>query len=78
MRTSDAEADAGKVIKRIIGRRGTGGGHRLAAGGQIPLKTGSNTELVKMGRHVRRRYRKVMKQERTAARPLLRLSADKG
>ncbi len=35
LRTIALKADAGKVIKRLVRGRGTGGGHRSMAGGQI-------------------------------------------
>lgn len=37
IRTSDVQADAGKVMGRLVGRGGTGGGHSVMAGGQIPV-----------------------------------------
>ncbi len=38
LRTVDSEVDAGKVMRRLVSRLGTGGGHYTMAGGQIPLK----------------------------------------
>ena len=37
VRTSEPKADAGRVVKRVVGPRGTGGGHAAMAGGQIVL-----------------------------------------
>ena len=37
IRTSDEALDAGKLIHRVVGRKGTGGGHKTYAGGQIPV-----------------------------------------
>ncbi len=46
---SDAEnPPASKVIRHIVARRGTGGGHISYAGGQIPIASLSQKELAKM------------------------------
>ncbi len=37
LRAIDPDAPAGRVIRHIIGKYGTGGGHECFAGGQIPL-----------------------------------------
>ncbi len=37
LRTSDSEANAGRIIRAIIGKYGTGGGHNALAGAQIDL-----------------------------------------
>ena len=37
LRTSDTEARADRIMHKIIGRKGTGGGHNTMAGGQIPI-----------------------------------------
>lgn len=37
LRTRDPHADAGRVMRRLVKGRGTGGGHRAMAGGQISL-----------------------------------------
>lgn len=38
LRTSDADGDAGAVMRRLVLGRGTGGGHHTMAGGQIVLR----------------------------------------
>ena len=37
VRTCDESLEANKLIHHVVGRRGTGGGHKTYAGGQIPL-----------------------------------------
>jgi nanoRNase/pAp phosphatase (c-di-AMP/oligoRNAs hydrolase) len=49
MRTSQARVRAGDVMKKIVSRIGTGGGHATAAGGQVALKKGTRAE--RDGRH---------------------------
>jgi nanoRNase/pAp phosphatase (c-di-AMP/oligoRNAs hydrolase) len=44
MRTSQSRRRAGDVMKTIVSRIGTGGGHATAAGGQVPLKKGTRAE----------------------------------
>lgn len=45
LRTSDLKVDAGKVMRRIVGRLGTGGGHSVMAGGQILLASKTRKEI---------------------------------
>ena len=58
LRTSGESLRAEQVIKRIVARRGTGGGHLTYAGGQIPLKKGTKSEALELERLVRRRFLK--------------------
>jgi nanoRNase/pAp phosphatase (c-di-AMP/oligoRNAs hydrolase) len=37
LRTSDPDANAGKFMRTIVGKYGTGGGHNALAGAQIDL-----------------------------------------
>lgn len=37
LRTSNPRADAGRAMRRILGRKGKGGGHGMIAGGWFPL-----------------------------------------
>lgn len=37
LRTTNRRADAGKVMRKILGRKGRGGGHGMIAGGWLPL-----------------------------------------
>jgi nanoRNase/pAp phosphatase (c-di-AMP/oligoRNAs hydrolase) len=36
IRTSNPRADAGRLMRRLVGRRGKGGGHGMTAGGWVP------------------------------------------
>ena len=58
VRTSDLSADAGKLVHRLVGRRGTGGGHSAMAGGQIPLGGKTAAEIRKMTKTVIERFLK--------------------
>jgi nanoRNase/pAp phosphatase (c-di-AMP/oligoRNAs hydrolase) len=37
IRTTNTRADAGRLMRRLLGRRGKGGGHGMIAGGWIPV-----------------------------------------
>lgn len=41
IRTTNPRADAGRLMRRLLGRRGKGGGHGMMAGGWIPLPQSS-------------------------------------
>lgn len=42
LRTTNARADAGRLMRRLLGRRGKGGGHGMTAGGWMSLEKVSN------------------------------------
>ncbi len=39
IRTTNRKGDAGNFLRRLIGKKGTAGGHGMIAGGQIPCET---------------------------------------
>lgn len=58
LRTSDLEADAAKVMRSLIIRLGTGGGHPGAAGGQIPIEAVHAAGRQKLDDTLCRRFRR--------------------
>ncbi len=56
IRTSEESNLAERVIKRMVSRRGTGGGHLTYAGGQIPLTKGTKKERDELESHVLRKF----------------------
>jgi nanoRNase/pAp phosphatase (c-di-AMP/oligoRNAs hydrolase) len=56
VRTSKEDARADKVIRRVVTRKGTGGGHQTYAGGQILLKNGTKAECEALERLVHKRF----------------------
>ncbi len=44
IRTTNPRADAGRLMRRLLGRRGKGGGHGMMAGGWIELPEGDLTQ----------------------------------
>ncbi|MBI4863036.1 MAG: bifunctional oligoribonuclease/PAP phosphatase NrnA [Candidatus Riflebacteria bacterium] len=62
IRTSDVEADAGRLVHRIVRPFGTGGGHRAMAGAQIPVGDLTPREIKKLQKHIVRHFLKLLGQ----------------
>lgn len=58
IRTSKEDVRADKIIHKIVSGKGTGGGHRTYAGGQIPLKKNTESEFRSLEKLVVRRFLK--------------------
>lgn len=56
LRTSEESNLAGKVMKHVVGRKGTGGGHQTYAGGQIPLVKGTKAEREEIEKGIEQRF----------------------
>jgi len=56
IRTSEESNLAEKVIRRIVARRGTGGGHLTYAGGQIPLMSGTKAVREELVQDIQQRF----------------------
>ena len=62
IRTTNGRADAGRLMRRLIGRRGKGGGHGTMAGGFILLPKGANEASKTLERKISRRFAKYLKK----------------
>ncbi len=60
LRTSESGKRAEKVMKRLVARRGTGGGHETMAGGQIPLKKKTKAERNHLEKVIRDKFLKLL------------------
>lgn len=60
VRTSETNANAGQVMRRIVGRRGSGGGHDTMGGGQIPLRTTRQTDIQALEKTITQRFLKTI------------------
>ena len=60
LRTSEANQQAGQVMRRLVARRGTGGGHETMAGGQIPLKKKTKAERIHLEKAIREKFLKLL------------------
>ncbi|MBN1505911.1 MAG: DHH family phosphoesterase [Sedimentisphaerales bacterium] len=56
VRTSEESNLADKVVKRVVARRGTGGGHLTYAGGQIPLMNRTKAERERLVGDIQRKF----------------------
>ncbi len=56
VRTSDENGQAGEVIKKVVSRRGTGGGHQTYAGGQISFHKNTKTEMTTLQTVIRQKF----------------------
>jgi nanoRNase/pAp phosphatase (c-di-AMP/oligoRNAs hydrolase) len=56
IRTSEENSLAEKVIRHMVARKGTGGGHLTYAGGQIPLVKGTKAERQALEKDVEKRF----------------------
>jgi nanoRNase/pAp phosphatase (c-di-AMP/oligoRNAs hydrolase) len=71
LRTSSKNLSAVDVIRKLIRNMGEGGGHRLKAGGYIPLANGSATEIARLRDVLRRRYLRFLKIKNTRGQRLV-------
>jgi len=60
IRTTDEDLDAGKLIHRVVGRKGTGGGHKTYAGGQMPIAGLAKTASARLEQQISRKFLKAM------------------
>jgi nanoRNase/pAp phosphatase (c-di-AMP/oligoRNAs hydrolase) len=74
IRTQDKDLSAEGVIRDIVHRIGTGGGHPTMAGGQIPLNLGKKTASLRsrLERLVCHRFLNALKIKNKKGRPLIR------
>jgi len=56
LRTADENNKAETVVKRLVARRGTGGGHQTYAGGQIPLRQNTQAEWTRVEKLLRQKF----------------------
>ncbi len=71
LRTSNKTISAVDVIRRLIRNMGEGGGHRLKAGGYIPLSNGSPTEIARLRDVLKRRILRYLKIRNTRGQRLV-------
>jgi nanoRNase/pAp phosphatase (c-di-AMP/oligoRNAs hydrolase) len=72
MRSTSRTFDAGKVIRRLAGRRGSAGGHREMAGGQVPLNGVSEPETEKLASELIDKFLRLIDRQGVHPKPLVR------
>jgi len=73
LRTNEERYSAGEMMRNLVHRMGEGGGHRTKAGGFIKLDTGSQAEIDRIRKTLRKRLLKLLELHGdTRFQPLLR------
>ena len=62
MRTTNTRANAGRLMRRLVGRKGKGGGHGMTAGGYVDLTLFKNGNAEHQQRILGRRFAKALKK----------------
>ncbi len=73
MRTTNPRADAGRLMRRLLGRRGRGGGHGMIAGGWVPLGRGADGSASELHRQVAERLATLLKKNPERLAPVAEL-----
>ncbi|HUF79235.1 MAG TPA: DHHA1 domain-containing protein [Thermoanaerobaculia bacterium] len=63
IRTTNQRADAGGLIRRLVGRRGKGGGHGMVAGGWIPFDRAPGGDPVAVQKVLARRLARLLRKK---------------
>lgn len=72
VRTTKAEASAADIARRIVSGIGTGGGHAMAAAGQVPLDKGTRAERARIQKEIQERFLRAIGEHRSRPKKLLR------
>ncbi len=59
LRALDTKYDAGRVMHKLVYKYGTGGGHNVMAGGQIPLPSATPESIRRLERHIIKKFLKL-------------------
>jgi hypothetical protein len=62
IRTTNSRADAGNLMRRLIGRRGKGGGHGTMAGGYVMLPKNSGDPVKTLEKQIGQKFAKAMRK----------------
>ena len=62
IRTTNSRADAGRLMRRLLGRRGKGGGHGMMAGGWIEFANGRTGQPVEIQQQLARNLASALKK----------------
>lgn len=63
IRTTNPRADAGAVMRKLLGRRGKGGGHGMVAGGWIPFERAPGGDPVAVQKVLARRLARALRKK---------------
>lgn len=71
IRTTNARADAGRLMRHLLGRKGKGGGHGMMAGGWMPLEPASSHNVDTLQNSLASRLAKALKKNPDRLAPLI-------
>ncbi len=63
LRTTNPRADAGRLMRRLVGRSGKGGGHGMLAGGWVSRANGKDSPAEEQHRRLVKRVAKALKKD---------------
>jgi nanoRNase/pAp phosphatase (c-di-AMP/oligoRNAs hydrolase) len=70
IRTTNPRADAGALMRRLLARRGKGGGHGVMAGGWLPIAKASSGEIEALQRQIAARLAQALGKSAERIQPL--------
>ena len=70
IRTTNVRADAGRVMRRLVGRNGKGGGHGMIAGGWVAITTGYAADPRGLQEQLARRLARALRKNPDRLQPL--------
>ncbi|HMB54245.1 MAG TPA: DHHA1 domain-containing protein [Thermoanaerobaculia bacterium] len=70
IRTTNVRADAGRIMRRLVGRNGKGGGHGMIAGGWVKITTGYADEPRGLQEQLAKRLAKALRKNPEKLQPL--------
>ena len=72
LRSTSRVYEAGSIIRRLVGKRGSAGGHKEMAGGQILLRGLTEGEIEDLSKRLIKRFLKMIKRDAACPAPLVR------
>ncbi|MGC8605797.1 MAG: DHH family phosphoesterase, partial [Desulfomonilaceae bacterium] len=72
LRSNSRTQRASFLLKRLVGKTGSSGGHREMAGGQIPMSRLTNQQRSSLPSKLITKFLKMLKRESVTSKPLVR------
>ena len=70
VRTTNPRGDAGRLMRRLLGRRGKGGGHGMIAGGWVSVEGADNGKIETLQNRLAVRLAKMLKKNHERLLPI--------
>ncbi|MEE8137887.1 MAG: DHH family phosphoesterase [Thermoanaerobaculia bacterium] len=78
IRTTNSRADAGRLIRRLLGSRGKGGGHGMMAGGWVPVSKSPDGDPAALQTQLAQRLARMLKKNPDRLSPIVLSPAQGG